>query len=174
MNRCRRILEIGTLGGYSAIWLARALPPSPSSKVITLEINENCANIARQNIANAGLENVVEVKLGPALQTLEKMASSSTLEKFDLVFIDADKKNNPDYVRWALELSNVGTVIVIDNVVRKGVPVELEGSAEEDEALVEMRELFEMMKGERRLDCTAVQTVGSKGWDGFALALVVD
>jgi predicted O-methyltransferase YrrM len=171
MNHCKRILEVGTLEGYSAICLAQALPSSPSSKLITLEIEERFAQVARRNIANAGFESVVEVKVGPALQTLEEVGKQGT-EAFDLVFIDADKENSPNYVKWALEFSYVGTVIIVDNVVRRGNPSDV-GNGDDDPAILGMRDLFEMMKAEPRLDCTAIQTVGSKGWDGFAIGLVI-
>ena len=169
MNNCRRILEVGTLGGYSAIWLAKALPDSPSSKVVTLEIDPLHADVAHKNVENAGLGHVVEVKLGLAIETLEKMGKEGT-EAFDMVFIDADKQNNPGYLKWALEFSHVGTVIVVDNVVRRGRLVDLENL---DPAIVGVRTLFEMMEKEERIECTAVQTLGSKGWDGFAVGLVV-
>jgi predicted O-methyltransferase YrrM len=169
MNNSKRVLEVGTLGGYSAIWLAKALPSAASSKIITLEIEEEHARVARQNIANAGFESVVEVKLGPAMQTLEEMGKQGT-EPFDFVFIDADKENNAGYLKWSLEFSHVGTVIVVDNVVRRGRVVDIEN---QDPQVAGVRNLFEMMKKEPRLECTAVQTVGSKGWDGFAMGLVI-
>lgn len=168
MNHAKRILEIGTLGGYSSIWFAKAVPSD--GKVITLELQPEYARIARSNIANAGFDSIVEVKVGPALKTLETMGAAGGVEPFDLVFIDADKDNNVGYLKWALEFSHVGTLIVIDNVVRSGRVVELENL---DPRVVGVRDVFEVMKKEKRLECTAVQTVGSKGWDGFALALVV-
>jgi len=168
MNRCKRILEIGTLGGYSAIWFAKAVPSD--GKVITLELEAEYAKIASGNIANAGFEGVVEVKVGPALETLEQMGKAGGVEPFDMVFIDADKQNNVGYLKWALEFSHVGTVIVVDNVVRRGRVVDSENL---EPAVIGVRNLFEVMKEEKRLECTAVQTVGSKGWDGFAIGLVV-
>jgi predicted O-methyltransferase YrrM len=167
MNHCKRILEVGTLGGYSAIWFAKAVPSD--GKVVTLELEPEHARVARANIAHAGFGNIVEVKVGPALESLENMGKEGT-EAFDMVFIDADKENNVGYLKWALEFSHVGTVIVVDNVVRQGRVID-EGN--EEPGVVGVRNLFEVMKGEKRLECTAVQTVGSKGWDGFAMALVV-
>lgn len=168
MNHCKRILEVGTLGGYSSIWFAKAVPAD--GKVITLELEPEHATVARSNIANAGFESIVEVKVGPALETLERMGKEGGVEPFDLVFIDADKENNPGYVKWALEFSHVGTVIVVDNVARRGRVVDWENK---DPALQGVRDVFELMKNEKKLECTAVQTVGSKGWDGFSVALVV-
>lgn len=169
MNRSRRILEVGTLGGYSSIWLAKAVAPA-GGKVITLELEPEHARVARSNIKNAGFEGIVEVKVGPALETLEEMGKGNEVEPFDLVFIDADKQNNVGYLRWALQFSHVGTVIVVDNVVRRGRVVDWENT---DPAVQGVRDLFEFIKEEERLESTALQTVGSKGWDGFAVALVV-
>jgi predicted O-methyltransferase YrrM len=170
MNNAKRILEIGTLGGYSAIWMAKALPKD--GKLITCELEPEHARIAQSNVQNAGLEKIVEIKLGPAIQTLEKMgAQEGGVEKFDMVFIDADKENNVGYLKWALEFSRKGTLIIVDNVVRRGRVVDTEIK---DAAIVGVRNLFEMMKKEKRIDSTAVQTVGSKGWDGFAMALVIE
>jgi predicted O-methyltransferase YrrM len=169
MNNCRRILEVGTLGGYSAIWLAKALPAD--GKLITLEIEPEHAKIAQTNIERAGLEKIIEIKLGAAIETLEKMGKEGGVEKFDLVFIDADKDNNSGYLKWALEFSRKGTVIVVDNVARRGRVVEKDS---EDSSVQGTRALFEMLKGEKRIDATAVQTVGSKGWDGFVMGLVVE
>lgn len=168
MNHAKRILEVGTLGGYSSIWFAKAVPSD--GKVITLELEFEHAEVARSNIANAGFDSVVEVKVGPALETLENMSKAGSVEPFDMVFIDADKDNNSGYLKWALEFSHVGTLIVIDNVVRRGRPVDMENL---EPAVVGVRDVFEMLKKETRLECTAIQTVGSKGWDGFAMALVV-
>jgi predicted O-methyltransferase YrrM len=159
----RRILEIGTLGGYSTIWLARALPPG--GRVVTLEAEPAHAAVARSNIARAGLAEVVELHVGPALETLPRLGGAP----FDLVFIDADKRNNPGYLDWALRLSRPGTVIVCDNVVRGGGIVD--GDAD-DPAIAGTRAFFERLGAEQRLTATALQTVGAKGWDGFAIAVV--
>jgi len=164
----RNILEIGTLGGYSAIWLARALPPG-GGRLISLEVDPKHAEIARANIARAGFANIVQVRLGRAIDTLPELEREGA-GPFDLVFIDADKQSNPEYFAWALKLSRRGTVIVVDNVVRKG---EVANAATEDAAVQGVRRLVAMMASEPRVSTTAVQTVGSKGYDGFAIALVV-
>ncbi|KAI1379253.1 O-methyltransferase-domain-containing protein [Hypoxylon crocopeplum] len=174
----KNILEVGTLGGYSAIWLAKALPPN--GKLITLELEPKHAQVAEANIKNAGFENVVEVRVGPALETLQKMdAEAWGVGKkngpFDMVFVDADKPNNWEYVDRALKFSRVGTVIVVDNVGRRGMLADgsvMEGQRGRD--VVGTRRMFEMMGKDKRIDVTAVQTVGVKGWDGFAVALVVE
>ena len=162
----RRILEIGTLGGYSTIWLARALPTD--GRLITLEFNPKHAEIARANIECAGLTQTVEIRVGAALDALPKLQNESS-EPFDLIFIDADKPNNSEYVRWALKLSRPGSLIIIDNVVRDGAVIDA-GSADKD--VRGARQLFELLANEPRLSCTAIQTVGVKGYDGFAFALV--
>jgi predicted O-methyltransferase YrrM len=162
MVGARRILEIGTLGGYSTIWLARALPVD--GRLITLEAEPRHAAVARENIARAGLGDRVEVRLGPALDSLPRLEGP-----FDFVFIDADKPRNPDYLDWAVRLSRPGTVIVCDNVVRGGRIADAENR---DAALVGTRALFDRLGDDRRLTATAIQTVGAKGWDGFAIALV--
>ncbi|MER6218981.1 O-methyltransferase [Streptomyces sp. 900105755] len=164
----RNILEIGTLGGYSTIWLARALPAD--GRLITLEYSAHHAEIAVRNIARAGLEKLVEVRVGPALESLPKLADENPAP-FDLVFIDADKANNPHYVEWALRLTRTGSLIVVDNVVRGGRVVDAE-SAEPD--VVGTRAAIELIAAHPRLTGTAIQTVGSKGYDGFALARVLD
>ena len=166
MSGARKALEIGTLGGYSTIWLARALPDD--GRLITLEVNAKHAEIARRNVARAGLESKVEVRTGAALTTLPKL-EAERLGPFDFVFIDADKTNNPAYLEWALRLSRPGTVIVVDNVVRGGDVVE---AASRDPDVVGVRRMFDLMAREPRLSATAIQTVGAKGWDGFALAVV--
>ncbi len=163
----RRILEIGTLAGYSAIWLARALPDGGS--LITLEADPKHAEVAQGNIAAAGLAEKVEVRIGAASETLAQIAAKG-LPPFDLVFIDADKPGNPEYLAWALKLSRVGSLIVGDNVVRDGAVVDAESS---DPRVHGVRTFLEMIAQEPRLSATALQTVGSKGWDGFVLALVV-
>ncbi|MFC1412676.1 O-methyltransferase [Streptacidiphilus sp. N1-12] len=162
----RRILEIGTLGGYSAICLARALPED--GRLLTLEFDPRHAEVARGNIAAAGLADKVEVRVGAALDTLPLLQQEGA-SPFDLAFIDADKANNPAYVRWALELSRPGTLIVVDNVIRDGKVADL---TSEDPAIKGTQETLALIAAEPRLTGTAVQTVGSKGYDGFALAVV--
>ena len=163
----RRILEVGTLGGYSTIWLARALPHDGA--LITLEIDPEHAAVARENLAAAGLGELVTVEVAPALQTLDRLVDSGA-QPFDLIFIDADKPNNPNYLRRALDLSRPGTLIVLDNVVRGGAVAD---SRSRDPNVIGTRKALEMMASDPRLQATALQTVGQKGYDGFALALVV-
>jgi predicted O-methyltransferase YrrM len=160
----RKILEIGTLAGYSTIWLARALPPD--GRLITLEYEPLHAEVATANIAAAGLADRVEVLVGPALDTLPTIADEGP---FDLFFIDADKVNNPRYVEWALDHSRPGTVIIVDNVVRSGQVVDADST---DPSVVGTRELGALLAEETRVSATMVQTVGDKGYDGFALAVV--
>ena len=164
----RRILEIGTLGGYSTIWLARALPPD--GKLITLEIDPAHAEVARKNIAGADLGDRVDVWVGPASASLERLIADSA-EPFDMIFIDADKQSSDTYFVAALKLSRVGTIIIVDNVVRDGKVIEAEST---DAGIQGIRRLNELLALERRVDATAIQTVGSKGHDGFAIALVTD
>lgn len=164
----RSILEIGTLGGYSSIWLARALPADGG--LITLEANEKHAAIARANIAKAGLADRVDVRSGRALETLPLLAAEGK-GPFDLTFIDADKQSNPNYFQWALTLSHRGSLIIIDNVVRDGAVID---AASRDLDVIGVRRLNEIMAAEPRVCATAMQTVGSKGYDGFAIALVVN
>lgn len=163
----RRILEIGTLGGYSAIWLARALPPG--GRLITLEIDARYAEVAGRNIDRAGLASVVEIRVGPALETLEELIAHG--EPFDLIFIDADKPNNAAYVEAVLRVSRPGTVIVVDNVVRGGAL--LDGSAAEP-STAGSRRLMDLAHDRPELDATVVQTVGVKGYDGMFVAVVED
>ena len=163
----RYILEIGTLGGYSTIWLARALPGG--GRLITLEFNPKHAEIARSNIARAGLAQVVDIRVGAALDTLPKLAKEIS-EPFDLIFIDADKPNNSEYLRWALKLSHPGSLIIVDNVVRDGAVID---PASQDKDVQGARQLFELLANEPRLNSTALQTVGTKGYDGFAIARVI-
>jgi predicted O-methyltransferase YrrM len=159
----RTILEIGTLGGYSTIWLARALPPG--GKLVTCEYEPKHAEVARANLARAGFgEDVVDIRVGAALDTLPTLSGP-----FDFVFIDADKANLAPYVRASLELSRPGTTIVVDNVVRQGGVAD---PASTDPNVRGAREMFDVLAAEPRLDATAVQTVGTKGHDGFVLALV--
>ena len=166
--QARRILEIGTLGGYSTIWLARALPRGGGSKLITLEAVPKHAEIARANLARAGVADVVEVIVGDALDTLPRLAARND-GPFDLVFIDADKPTYPDYLEWSLKLSRRGTVIVADNIVRKGAVTD---AASADANVQGTRRFLERVAADRRLAATAIQTVGSKGYDGFAMAVV--
>jgi predicted O-methyltransferase YrrM len=162
----RRILEIGTLGGYSTIWLARALPAD--GKVITLEASPKHAEVAKGNIAAAGLAEKVELRLGPALETLPKIAAEKQ-PPFDFIFIDADKKSMPEYFDWALKLSRKGSLIFSDNVVRSGGVAD---AASTDPDIQGVRRFYEALHSEPRVCATAVQTVGGKGYDGYALALV--
>lgn len=170
----RSILEIGTLGGYSTIWLARALPPG--GRLITLEYEAKHAEVARRNIAAAGLAEIVEVLVGRAIETLPRLLAAGR-GPFDLVFIDADKPSTPDYFAWALRLTRPGSVIIVDNVIRNGGIVDSaaarDSSAEERANIEGIRRFLEMTAAEPRVSVTAIQTVGGKGYDGFALALVV-
>ena len=166
MMGARKALEIGALGGYSTIWLARALPDD--GRLITLELNPRNAEVARRNVARAGLGAKVEIRTGAALNILPKIEAEG-LGPFDFVFIDADKINNSAYLDWALRLSRPGTAIVVDNVVREG---EVADAASRDPDVIGVRRMFELIAREKRLSATAIQTVGLKGWDGFALAIV--
>lgn len=168
MVGARRVLEIGTLGGYSTIWLARAV--GPSGRVVTLEYEPRHAAVARENLDRAGVGSRVDIRIGAALDTLP-LVEADDMGPFDLVFIDADKVNNSNYVRWALQLSRPGSVIVVDNVVRGGA---VSNPDHDDDAVRASREVLGLLAAEPRIDATALQTVGSKGWDGFALALVVE
>jgi predicted O-methyltransferase YrrM len=162
----RRILEVGTLGGYSAIWLARAV--APGGRLITLEREARYAEVAGASIARAGLSDVVEIRVGAALDTLAQLAGEAP-EPFDFVFIDADKAHTPDYFELALAMSRPGALIVADNVIRFGALVD--PSAESPDVLGNRR-LHEMLSGDPRVSATTIQTVGAKGYDGFTLALV--
>jgi predicted O-methyltransferase YrrM len=161
-----RILEIGTLGGYSTIWMARAL--RPGGRLVTLEADPKHAELARRNIDAAGVGALVDIEVGAALDTLPGLAAAAR-EPFDLVFIDADKINTVPYFDWAVKLSRPGTVIVVDNVVRKGA---VTNPASSDTDVQGMRRFYERLASERRVTATAIQTVGSKGYDGFAIAIV--
>jgi len=167
MLRARRILEIGTLGGYSTICLARALPST--GKLITLELSPKHAAVAQSNIDRAGLASLVEIRIGPALDSLSQLEAEQTAP-FDLIFIDADKPNNPNYLAFALKLSRPGTLILCDNVIRDG---DVANPTSTDPNTHGARQLLEAMAANPRLSATALQTVGSKGWDGFAMALVL-
>jgi len=162
----RQILEIGTLGGYSTIWLARALPED--GRVITLEIAPKHAEIAQANFEAAGVADRVEIRLGPALDTLAQLEAESA-GPFDLFFIDADKANNANYLHWALRLARPGSLILVDNVVRDGSVLDGESK---DPNIQGSRQLFDALAAEPRLTATALQMVGSKGYDGLAIALV--
>jgi len=166
ISGARRILEIGTLGGYSTIWMAKALPTD--GRLVSLEFAEKHAAVARDNLARAGLLERAEVRVGAALDSLPKVESEG-LGPFDLIFIDADKPNNPHYLDWAIRLSRPGTVIILDNVVRDGRVVEAKS---QDRNVKGARAAFELLKTHPRVDSTALQTVGLKGWDGFILGVV--
>jgi predicted O-methyltransferase YrrM len=166
MIRARRVLEVGTLGGYSAIWLARGL--ATDGHIDTCEIDPVHARTARASIESAGYGDRITVHVGPAAETLARLAAED-VQSYDLVFIDANKESNADYVRAALSLSHPGTVVVVDNVVRQGAVAD---PAAEDSAVRGTRRLFDYLATEPRLDATAIQTVGHKGYDGFALAVV--
>ena len=165
LQKARRILEIGTLGGYSTIWLARALPED--GYLVTLEAEKKHCDVAMANIAQADLSSVVDLRLGRALETLPELGAEG-LEPFDMVFIDADKENTDAYFKWALRLSRAGAVIVVDNVIRDGQVADAGAS---DPRVQGMRRFFEALGDEPRVEATTIQTVGSKGYDGFTLAL---
>ena len=164
IHGARSILEIGTLGGYSTIWLARALPPD--GRLVTLEADPKHAEVASNNLDAAGFGEIVEVRVGKALDTLPSVEGP-----FDLIFIDADKPNNPEYFKWALRLSRPGSVIVVDNVVRDG---EIADADSTDPVIVATRTMHDLIAAEPRVEATVVQTVGVKGYDGFTLARVTD
>lgn len=168
LQGAQRILEIGTLGGYSTIWLARALPAD--GYLVTLEANAAYAAVAQTNIARADLSHIVDIRVGNALETLPKLAQEGRAP-FDFIFIDADKPNNPTYLEWAVRLSRPGTVIIGDNVVRNGAVAD---ATSRDPNVVGVRQFIELMAANPRLSATAVQTVGSKGFDGFSLAIVTE
>jgi predicted O-methyltransferase YrrM len=163
----RSILEIGTLGGYSTIWLARAMPEG--GRLVTLESEPKHAEVARANIARANLSGVVTLRLGRALDTLPLLETEAE-KPYDFVFIDADKVSTAEYFGWALKLTRRGSLIVVDNVVRKGAVVD---ESSDDPNVQGVRRFYQMLASEPRVSATAVQTVGSKGYDGFALALVI-
>jgi predicted O-methyltransferase YrrM len=163
----RAILEIGTLAGYSTIWLARALPPG--GRLITLEANPKHAEVARANLARAGLSDTVEVRVGQAIDTLPRLAAEAP-GAFDLVFIDADKANTTAYFDWALKLTRRGSLIVVDNVVREGAVID---AASADASVQGIRRFLAAAADDPRVSVTAIQTVGSKGYDGLAIAVVI-
>lgn len=164
LTGAKRILEIGTLGGYSAIWLARALPEG--GRLVTLEREPRHAAVAQANLERAGLAEKVEIRVGPALETLPRLAGGAP---FDLVFIDADKESNVAYLDWALKLARPGALVIVDNVVRRGGILDPETT---NTATQGTQRLFDALKGEKRLTATALQTVGVKGWDGLILGIV--
>jgi predicted O-methyltransferase YrrM len=169
LQGARRILEIGTLGGYSTIWLGRALPTDGSGRLITLEYDAVYADVARRNLRRAGLAETVEVRVGAALDTLAALVEEDA-EPFDVVFIDADKPNNPHYLDWSLKLTRPGSLIIGDNVVRDGAVIDSDST---DARVTGVRRYLERIARDERLSATAVQTVGSKGYDGFSLARVI-
>jgi predicted O-methyltransferase YrrM len=167
MIDARKVLEIGTLGAYSTIWLGRAVQGSGGNgRVITLEIDPRHAEVARKNLANAGLDEIAEVRVGAALDTLPALDDEAP---FDLVFIDADKASIPAYFDWAVKLSRPGSVVVVDNVVREGKLIDESGT---DPSVEGVRRLHELLAADERVTATTIQTVGSKGYDGFTIAVV--
>ncbi|HEX3946591.1 MAG TPA: O-methyltransferase, partial [Acidimicrobiales bacterium] len=165
-QHARTILEVGTLGGYSTIWLARALPAG--GRLVTLEIDPHHAEVAQTNIDRAGLTDKVEIRVGPGIESLPVLADEG-FGPIDFAFIDADKASNADYFRWAVKLARVGTTIVVDNVIRDGQVIEADSA---DPAVQGVRRFNEVLAAESRVTATEIQTVGSKGYDGFAIALV--
>jgi predicted O-methyltransferase YrrM len=163
-HKTRRILEIGTLGGYSTIWLARALSDVLTGSLVSLEYNPRHAEIARTNLARAGLADIVDIRIGRAIDTLPQLQGG-----FDLTFIDADKPSTADYFAWAVKLSNPGALIVVDNVVRKGAVLD---AASRDEDVQGIRRFMDALAAENRVDATAMQMVGMKGYDGFVVGMV--
>jgi predicted O-methyltransferase YrrM len=166
LTQARKILEIGTLGGYSTIWLARALPPG--GRLISLEFNPKHAEVAQANIRLAGLSDRIEIRIGAALDSLPVLEKEG-LAPFDFIFVDADKPNNQGYLEWAIKLSRPGTLIIVDNVVRHGAIVDASST---DPTIQGTRRMFETMSRDSRLLSTALQTVGCKGYDGFAMTIV--
>jgi len=167
IHGARRVLEIGTLGGYSTIWLARGMLPA-GGKVVTLEVDPKHVRVARANFEHAGLAKMIEVREGRALDTLPLLTAEGR-GPFDLIFIDADKVRIPEYFTWALQLSRRGSVIIVDNVIRKG---EVTDARSSDPSVQGVRQLNELLAKETRVSATTIQTVGSKGYDGFTLAVV--
>ncbi|MEC0239171.1 O-methyltransferase [Paenibacillus dokdonensis] len=166
MKGAKRVLEIGTLGGYSTIWMARGLPAD--GQIITLELDPHHAEVAEANIGHAGLGHMIQVRTGDALLQLARMKEEQ-IEPFDLIFIDADKPNNPQYLSWSLQLSHPGTVIIGDNVIREG---EITNKHSTDPRVQGVRQFYEMIAAEGSISATAIQTVGSKGYDGFMIGIV--
>ena len=166
LQQAKKVLEIGTLGGYSSIWMARALPDD--GRLITLEIDPKHAEVARASLARAGVADKVEIRLGAAIDTLPKLAAEG-VGPFDLIFIDADKASNADYFTWAVKLSRKGTMIIVDNVVRNGAVLDPET---DNPDIVGTRRLFDTVAAEGRVNATAIQTVGAKGYDGLVIGVV--
>jgi predicted O-methyltransferase YrrM len=166
LARAKRVLEVGTLGGYSTIWIARALPED--GHLVSLEIDPAYAEVADRNLAHAGVAGRVEIRVGAAIDSLARLREEQ-VDPFDMVFIDADKPSNPDYLRAALDLSRPGTLIVGDNVVREGALID---SDSDDPRVQGVRAFHEVLAADPRIEATTIQTVGSKGYDGFSLALV--
>ena len=166
LRGAQRILEIGTLGGYSTIWLARALPAN--GHLITLEYEPKHAAVARDNVARAGLTSIVDIRVGAALASLQALHDEG-VEPFDFIFVDADKKSSPEYFEWALRFSRKGTLIIVDNVVRDGAVLD---TSSESADIRGVRRFIDALGSESRVNATAIQTVGSKGYDGFAMILV--
>ena len=166
MTGARRVLEVGTLGGYSTIWLARGIPRD--GRVVTLELEQRHADVARANLERAGVSEQVDIIVGRAADTLRRIAERGG-EPFDLVFIDADKESNTIYLDWAIRLGHPGTVIVVDNVGRAG---DVADPDSDDSMVIGSRLALELLGSDPRVDATALQTVGGKGWDGFAIAIV--
>lgn len=167
MTRARRVLEVGTLGGFSTIWLARGIPSD--GRVVTLELEQRHADVARANLERAGVSEQVEIIVGRAADTLPRIAERGD-EPFDLVFIDADKESNTIYLDWAIRLGHPGTVIVVDNVGRAG---DVADPGSDDSMVIGTRRALELLGSDPRVDATALQTVGAKGWDGLAVAIVL-
>jgi predicted O-methyltransferase YrrM len=167
ISGARRVLEVGTLGGYSTLWLARAVPPD--GRVITLELEPRHAEIARTNLQNAGVLDRVDIRFGKAIDSLRELHESSA-QPFDLIFLDADKQGLPEYLEWSLKLSRPGTVIIADNVVRDGKVIDSDNA---DPNIQGVRRLTELMASEPRLSATAIPTVGARGYDGFSIAVVL-
>jgi predicted O-methyltransferase YrrM len=166
LHNAKKVLEIGTLGGYSAIWMARALPED--GRLISLEIDPKHAEVAEASLARAGVGHKVEIRIGAAIDTLPKLADEG-VGPFDLVFIDADKASNADYFSWAVKLSRKGTMIIVDNVVRNGGVLD---AASDNPDITGTRRMFDTVAAEGRVNATAIQTVGSKGYDGFVIGVV--
>ncbi|NOV01016.1 O-methyltransferase [Paenibacillus planticolens] len=166
MQGAKRILEIGTLGGYSTIWLARALPSG--GQLVTLELDPVHAQVAAANLSLAQLSDMVELRVGDALEQLAQMDEEG-VQPFDMIFIDADKPNNPNYLKWALHFSHPGTVIIGDNVIREG---EIINEGSQDPRVQGVRQFYDLLAEEPKINATAIQTVGSKGYDGFVLGIV--
>jgi predicted O-methyltransferase YrrM len=166
MCAARRVLEIGTLGGYSTICMARALPAG--GKIVTLELESAHAAVARGNFATAGVSDKIDLHVGPALSSLERL-DADRVAPFDLIFIDADKPNNKSYLDWAMRLARPGTVIICDNVIREGAVIE---AGSKDASVQGSRDVFSFFGDQKKLQATALQTVGEKGYDGFAIAIV--